>query len=310
MKRATIVGLALAVLGTIVPSALATLPGRNGAIFVERDGKGPDLFLIDNQTGVARSLGVPGNPRQASISPNGRWVVYVDVMSSDIYKSKLDGSSRTLLVESRSGFSSLAHPTWSPDGTQIAFDAMWPGSTPTGTMTQRDIFVMDADGSDVTNLLDTDGPDEDPVWSPDGEMIAFISCVVGTACEDDGRILVMTADGSVLILGTEINDGRVAEYEPDWSPDSQKIVFRCVDQRDRLCVLTIESGEIDSIWNSRNQASEPSWSPNGQRIAFVMTPATEEDTDSEIYTIRSDGTDLRRITNNHRDDLTTQWLTR
>ena len=70
--------------------------------------------------------------------------------------------------------------TWSPDGSRIAFFA------------NGDVLVMDADGTNVTQLTDDDGFDESPTWSPDSASIAFNT---GRA-DDSGDKWVMNADGS------------------------------------------------------------------------------------------------------------------
>jgi TolB protein len=59
-------------------------------------------------------------------------------------------------------------PSWSPDGGKIAFESDRDGS-------DSEIYVMNADGSDVTQLTNNNASDGSPSWSPDGERIAFVS---------------------------------------------------------------------------------------------------------------------------------------
>ena len=74
-------------------------------------------------------------------------------------------------------------PAWSPDGSRIAFESFRDRN--------HEIYVMNADGSDVIQLTDNRGFDRSPAWSPDGSRIAFDS-------DRDGNdeIYVMNADGS------------------------------------------------------------------------------------------------------------------
>ena len=82
-------------------------------------------------------------------------------------------------------------PEWAPDGKQIAFTSGQAGAI--------EIFVMNADGTGVTQLTDNDDWDGSPVWSPDGNKIAFSSDRDG-----DDDIFVMNADGSnVVSLGQQ-----------------------------------------------------------------------------------------------------------
>ena len=101
-------------------------------------------------------------------------------------------------------------PTWSPDGRRIAF-----GSDRDGN---REIYVMNADGSGVTRLTDNDAIDSGPAWSPDGRRIAFSST-------RDGRfeVYVMNADGSGV---TRLTDNDAFDWHPAWSPDGRHIAFQ------------------------------------------------------------------------------------
>ena len=73
-----------------------------------------------------------------------------------------------------------------------------------------EIYVMDADGSNQTNLTSSPAVDEFPSWSPDGSMIAFTSDRDG-----DYEIYVMDADGSNQ---TNITNSAAYNKEPSWSP--------------------------------------------------------------------------------------------
>jgi len=58
-------------------------------------------------------------------------------------------------------------PSWSPDGSKIAFWSDRDGNS--------DIYVMNADGSEQTRLTDNSASDQEPAWSPDGRRVAFVS---------------------------------------------------------------------------------------------------------------------------------------
>jgi Tol biopolymer transport system component len=123
----------------------------------------------------------------------------------------------------------VEYPTWSPDGTRIAFMAQEAGAS--GTNPDYNIFVMDADGSNVRRLTRNPGSDGWPAWSPDGSRIVYTStiddCSLSDApdCRSTGDIgpwhdvWVMNADGT--------NQRRVT---PDfgqffaWSPDGRVIM--------------------------------------------------------------------------------------
>ncbi|HEX6332919.1 MAG TPA: hypothetical protein VFZ78_01765, partial [Flavisolibacter sp.] len=102
-------------------------------------------------------------------------------------------------------------PTWSPDGSKIAFQSNL------GAPALTDVFVMNADGSGIQRLTTANAFDQMPAWSPDGTRIAFMS-----ARDGNPEVYVMNADGTsqVRLTNTTAIDAR-----PSWSRESGKIVF-------------------------------------------------------------------------------------
>ena len=94
-----------------------------------------------------------------------------------------DGSDETRITDNPD-FDHF-HPYWSPDGGKIVFYSNRDGG-------DDEIYVMDVDGSNPTQLTSTFGDNFDPAWSPDGSKIAFVSSRDGL----DDEIYVMDADGS------------------------------------------------------------------------------------------------------------------
>src|SRR5918995_378235 len=93
-----------------------------------------------------------------------------------------------------------------PNG-QIAFVKGVNGESET-----NEIFVMNADGSDQTQLINNDVSDDEPSWSPDGEKIAFTN---------DDEIYVMNSDDGSDV--TRLTDNDAFDADPSWSPDGEKI---------------------------------------------------------------------------------------
>jgi len=102
-------------------------------------------------------------------------------------------------------------PDWSPDGSQIAFQ-----STGTGN---GDLYVMDADGSNVRQLTSTPEADQGPAWSPDGTQVAFVRGL-HPAILTASAIYIINADGTderVVGFGT-----RVPAWQPRDLPDQPR----------------------------------------------------------------------------------------
>jgi Tol biopolymer transport system component len=183
-------------------------------------------------------------------------------------------------------------PAWRPDGSQIAF-------------TRRDgrgwrLYLMSADGRRIRAISPTFSDARAPAWSPDGRRLAFVWLPLhvprtGSLSE---QIAVINADGSGLRVLTRTATFKGGAEYPAWSPDGRAILF---DARTSLA----EKARAD-VWAIRPNgsglrrlivdASDPAWSPDGRSVAFSRR--------GDLYTARSDGTFLRRLTRGYYADST------
>ena len=204
-----------------------------------------------------------------------------------------DGSGKTTIFHGEDDRKQILGPAWSPDGSQIVFCAE--GRRPAA------LFVIDADGSDLTKITRGRHFDCHPSWSPDGTSIAFATIL--------GRhfaIATMNTDGSgrTILVGRGFND------EPDWSPDGSRIVFFRFKGGDRSDIFSIASDgtgrrrltETPGRWEW-----SPAFSPDGLRVAFARGQARRLLAPGDIFTIAADGSDELRVTNT--DGVDEFWLT-
>ena len=119
-----------------------------------------------------------------------------------------DGSTLTTLFDVPGAFDS--GPAWSPDGARIGFEST---ADVAGGNPEHDgeIWVMDADGGNPTQLTHNAVHDEGAAWSPDGTMLAYSS----GADNDHVDINVMTAEGVHL---RQLTDYEGRDESPDWQP--------------------------------------------------------------------------------------------
>lgn len=113
----------------------------------------------------------------------------------EIFVINRDGTGLVKITTSTDGYASS--PAWSPDGTQIAFNS------------ERDIHVVNADGSDPVQLTDSSTLDIEPDWSPNGKHIVFTSPDENS----NYQIWVMNSDGTGK---TQLTSGEFENSQPNW----------------------------------------------------------------------------------------------
>ncbi len=127
-----------------------------------------------------------------------------------------DGSNQQL-VYSNPGLFGAWYPTFSPDGTKIAF-----GNDADG---DDEIYVINVDGTNLQQLTNNRSHDYGPDWSPDGTKIAFSRIRFGTRngqFASNGEVYVMSPDGSNQTRLTRHGND---DFYPIWPPDGSQIVF-------------------------------------------------------------------------------------
>jgi Tol biopolymer transport system component len=157
-----------------------------------------------------------------------------------------------------------------------------------------EIYVMNADGSEQTQLTDNDVSDLYPSWSPDGEKIAFASE------RDGGGIYVMNADD-----GSDVTRLTTEGVDPSWSPDGEKIAFF------NLRAIYVMNADGSDVTRLTTEGVDPSWSPDGEKIAFTsFRDADDESEFNAIYVMNADdGSDVTRLTDPNADYSTIDWGT-
>ncbi|MCH8275514.1 MAG: PD40 domain-containing protein, partial [Armatimonadetes bacterium] len=209
----------------------------------------------------------------------------------EIYRMDADGSNVTQLTANSVSDRS---PAVSPGGSKIAFvrEVLPAGASPSGGPDLEDgtyspdgsddeIFIMDADGTNVMQLTSNAVFDSSPSFSPNGQEIVW---------NQDGEIWKMDSDGS---NPTQLTSG-FFDHDTSYSPGGSKIAFVRFNE---IYVMDADGSNVTQLTNTGNN-DDPSWSPSGTKIVFERFIGNDE-----IWTMNSsDGSNQTQITSNGDDN--------
>jgi len=237
---------------------------NEGQIVYELDG---ELQVLDarSKKSTAISINVPdeGNARRPSrvsaanlieavgLSPKGERAIFA--ARGDIFSAPIEKGPTRNLTES-----SGAHdkwPSWSPDGSQIAFISDKSG--------EEELYLIPQDGSKPMEQITHGGSAMryQPEWAPDGKRIAF--------SDKDGKLYVLTmADRKV----TEIADsarGQIRDYQ--WSPRGNFLAFTMANQNqfNSVHIWSASDGQLRRVTDEDFNSYNPAWDPQGNYLYFL-----------------------------------------
>ena len=228
-----------------------------------------------------------------SLSSDGGSVFYAAFREQNVYEiyefDLNDGSTDRLT--NRIGV--LNAPEVSPDNQSVVFMRGNPKTN------QNQIAIMDRNGDNPGNIPQVLG--WDPTWSPDGKLILFASDREGAV-----QLFTVKRNGNALHRVTNLPSIR---GRSDWSPDGQFIVTYSGEPWKReIYIMNADGSGVHQVTPNGGNSQGPSFSPDGKWIAFTAYfDHVGDDHGCEIYVIRIDGTDLRRLTDNDYCDYQPRW---
>ena len=210
----------------------------------------------------ARLAGPRGDPMWIFVTPDGRTLLFNGTASGsrNLWIGPIDNIGDARQITFVPG-DAIAHSSLSPDGSRVAFV-----STATGN---SDVWVQNVDGTNLRQLTDDASADSWPVWSPDGQWVAYTS-IRGTQ-QETWRISV--ADGKA----EKLFDGF---FRGDWRPQPGGSGTWIVTSNGGNGVRLLDVERRTVIWDVAipNALSLPMFSPDGRRFSLPFQAGRDRDT--------------------------------
>jgi Tol biopolymer transport system component len=223
-----------------------------------------------------------GVQAQPALSPDGRSFALVSNRDGyyNVYVGLVHGGE---LVQVTHGTSMKSRPSWSPDGSTLAYAQM----NDSGTM---DVWAISALGGPPRKVL-LHG--NDPTWTPDGHSLVYQHA-------DDGAVWTSGVAGDNPHLLVHLDPGLLGT-EPRISPDGRLVAIAVRPAGapyGELAVADVTSGKIRMLTKDHALALSPAWSPDSRFIYFSSSRGGT----LNIWKIAVDGSELRQITAGEGDD--------
>ena len=249
-----------------------------------------------------------------AISPDGKWLAFASnrLQNAELYL--MDLTTRALHQLTHTDELDEYMPAFSPDGTSIAFvtertrgGMMLPPVQASGSDPKSaTIYLMDIDGRNQRPLIDIEGAQRAPVFSPDGQKIAFESKAPTQETVSEPRrgevtsplqnndtleIYVIHTDGTnkKQLTHNDVDDGH-----PTWAPNGKQIAFTgMVDDIYQIFSVNAGGGTVKQLTFEGASHYHPTFSPDGKRIIYVSNAHNHY----TLWMMNADGTIKTQLTN-------------
>jgi tricorn protease len=259
----------------------------------DREGNGlTNIWRVPERGGKAERVTSfkSGDVRWPAMSADGKVIVFehdfgiwkLELATRRVTPIKLEIAAETQenLTEVREFNSQVDDYHLAPSGRRIVFSI------------HGEIFTAPVEEGDLRQITDSPWRDKDPLYSPDGKWIAFIS-------DRSGReeLYLTAADGTTE--PKQLTDLDVLKFSFSWSPDSKEIAFTASDNK--LRKINVESKQLTELSSSKyGNIGLPVWSPDGKWLAFTKADHTRN---ADVYLIPSSGGEERKVTFDSYSDI-------
>jgi TolB protein len=302
--------------------ATATPPGKNGQLIWQQESRTkPPGLLVANPDGSGQRKVFPIRNQaefEGTFSPtdsnNIAFSRGVDrPFSERVYIGNLATGAVTKL---RTGKLIAVAPTFSSDGRRIAFFGAPIPKNRKGDPGKETIYIVNVDGTGLRRVTSRSRASIDPDFSPDGTRLVYAETRQVGKNRFQNRIAVIGVNGKNRRTLTRY--GGREEINPKWMPDGKRIAFERAQRRGRpiktrsdIVTMDVSGKDVKTVLATKAFETNPIPSPDGTRIAFT----SDRDRRGkerlgpgfELYTVKTDGSDIVRVTNNRIPDIFPDW---
>ncbi len=229
-----------------------------------------------------------------SLAPDGKSAIYVGQESAsqgyEIYEMELATGKVRQLTQNMGDVNA---PSISPDGRYIVFDRR--------SVNHQSIWLMDRDGGNAHEIFGPPAGDGwDAIWSPDGSQLLLASNRAGGI-----QLFIMDTSGTDI---RQVSHMEGLSGQSDWSEDGTTLTtYSGGAWNHDIYLLNVDGSDVRQITHGGNNLS-PSFSPDGSHIVFTSYRDKYKDANGcEIYTMRLDGSQITRLTDNDYCDWQPRW---
>src|SRR5437588_224185 len=289
----------------------------------------PTLLTAQNMQ-LTERLGKTVLYDDVALSPDGTHVAWVQSTASTTLKQtyirETSGSAPATMVNiATTGERTDFDPAWSPDSKTLAFFSS------AGEKEQRQLWKVNADGSNPQKFTNLKGYAARPRWSHNGKQIAFLyiegaggggplmaapttTGVIDTAIHNQRIAVLDVASGQLR----EVSSANLHIYDYDWSPDDKTFVTTAAPGPGdnnwwiaQIYTIDIAKGNTASIYKPSLQLAVPRWSPDGKSVAFIEGLMSDEGFHGgDLFTVSAAGHDVVNRTQDRKSSVSSLfWQT-